>query len=540
MIRVVTIAALLLLTATAASAAKRVALVIGNNSYATLPNLANAHTDAKGMARKLKSLGFEVILKVNAGQRDLYRPLAKFEAALSDAEVGLVFYAGHGIQTGTKSYLVPSDAQIEIEDDLRAEAITSDDFLQAMTRAGTPLNIVILDACRDNPLPRRTRSAARGLAIPIVPKGIKGTAIVYSAAPGQVAQDGPRGGHGVFTGEPLKVLDQPGLTLERVFKETATRVARATNGKQDPWINSSVKGDFFFRHGAKSVPSAKAGTSAEVAFWQSIQRSKDPADFTDYLARFPKGTFVGIAERRVKELSGKQVAMAKPPNLKPMSTAKKAVSIYLKYRPGDTFWDCAECPEMVMIPAGRFKMGSPEAEASRDSDEGPAHEVTIPRPFAVGKFEVTFVEWDACVSAGGCRGYRPNDQGWGRGRRPVIDVGWTEVKAYVSWLSQKSGKTYRLLSEAEWVYIARAGTTTPFHFGLTIAPDQANYNGYFRYAGGPTGKDRQRTVEVGRFPANNFGVHDVHGNVSEMVEDCWHNSYRGALTCPQVSYQSLC
>ncbi len=239
-----------------ADAAKRVALVIGTDKYATLPNLNNAATDARGIAAKLKSLGFDVILRRNASRRDFARALDDFEGRLSQAEVGLVFYAGHGIQAQGKNWLIPADARVETEADLRYEGISANDFLEAMERAGTQLNIVILDACRDNPLPKRSRSAARGLAVPIIPAGIKGTAILYSAAPGQTAQDGPTGGHGVFTGALLRVLDEPGLKLEGVFKKTAMQVSAATNGRQDPWINSSVKGDFYFRE-ASSRPRGK-------------------------------------------------------------------------------------------------------------------------------------------------------------------------------------------------------------------------------------------------------------------------------------------
>jgi uncharacterized caspase-like protein len=256
-----------------APAAKRVALVIGNDTYDTLPGPNNARTDAKGMAAKLEGLGFEVILRLDASRRDMGRALAEFEGRASNAEVGLVFYAGHGIQADETNYLIPSNAQIEAEEDLRYEGIDSRDFLQTMKRAGTRLNIVILDACRNNPLLRRNRSAARGLTVTPVPVGIRGTAIVYSAAPGQTAQDGPKGGHGVFTGALLKVLDRPGMSLERVFKETAKLVAAATNGKQDPWINSSVKGEFYFRPAALSaVPSG--GLTVEMLFWQSIKDSK--------------------------------------------------------------------------------------------------------------------------------------------------------------------------------------------------------------------------------------------------------------------------
>jgi formylglycine-generating enzyme required for sulfatase activity len=171
-------------------------------------------------------------------------------------------------------------------------------------------------------------------------------------------------------------------------------------------------------------------------------------------------------------------------------------------------------------------MGSLANEEGRSDSEGPLRQVTIAKPFAVGKFEVTFADWDACVSAGGCK-QRPGDEGWGRGRRPVINVSWSDVaQQYLAWLSLKTGKTYRLLSEAEWEYAARAGTTTPFSTGSTITSDQANFDGIFAYGRGPKGGvARRKTVNMGLFRPNAFGLYDVHGNVWEWVQDCFEDTY---------------
>jgi formylglycine-generating enzyme required for sulfatase activity len=184
--------------------------------------------------------------------------------------------------------------------------------------------------------------------------------------------------------------------------------------------------------------------------------------------------------------------------------------------PGDEFRDCDDdsCPLMVVVPAGSFLMGSPEGEGLHG--EGPQREVTIAEPFAIGKYEVTFEEWDACVADGGCGGHKPNDR-WGRGRQPVINVSWNHADAYVSWLSERTGEEYRLPSEAEWEYAARAGTTTRYSWGDEITPDHANY-------GGNVG----RTTEVGSYAANPWGLHHMHGNVWEWVEDCLNETYEGA------------
>jgi formylglycine-generating enzyme required for sulfatase activity len=199
-------------------------------------------------------------------------------------------------------------------------------------------------------------------------------------------------------------------------------------------------------------------------------------------------------------------------------------------KPKDTFKDCPDCPEMVVVPAGSFTMGSPASEPQRygDGDEAQVR-VSVSAPFAVGRYAVTFDEWDACVADGGCNGYKPADEGWGRGKHPVIKVNWVDAKAYAAWVSGKTGKTYRLLSEAEREYVARAGTTTPFWWGSSITPGQANYDGSADpyKGGGSKGEYRKRTVPVDSFEPNPWGLYQVHGNVWEWTEDCWNDSNTG-------------
>ena len=177
---------------------------------------------------------------------------------------------------------------------------------------------------------------------------------------------------------------------------------------------------------------------------------------------------------------------------------------------GEQFTDCAECPEMVVVPAGSYRMGG-------------QHQVTIGAPFAVGKYEVTFAQWDACVRGGGCPrgGDIAKDRGWGRGRRPVIYVSWNEAQRYVRWLSGKTNKPYRLLSESEWEYAARAGTETAYSWGDEIGAGRAN-------CGGCGSQWDRQTAPVGSFAANAWGLHDMHGNVWEWVQDCWNQSYAGS------------
>lgn len=184
--------------------------------------------------------------------------------------------------------------------------------------------------------------------------------------------------------------------------------------------------------------------------------------------------------------------------------------------PGEPFRDCPACPEMVAVPAGSFMMG--DLTGNGYSDETPVHRVTLAKPFAIGRFEVTFAEWDACVENGGCNGYRPDDHGWGRGRQPVIDVSWDDAMAYAVWLSGQTGKTYRLPSEAEWEYAARAGSTTDYPWGDDIEPSQARYD------------SDEGPAPVGSYAPNAFGLYDTVGNAWEWTADCWYDDYKDAPT----------
>jgi formylglycine-generating enzyme required for sulfatase activity len=193
-------------------------------------------------------------------------------------------------------------------------------------------------------------------------------------------------------------------------------------------------------------------------------------------------------------------------------------------KPRDAFRECAKnCPKMIVIPAGSFRMGSPATEGGRDDDEGPQHEVVLPRSFAVSEFDVTFDDWDTCAGLGGCpQEGRADDRGFGRGTQPVIYVSWGDAQAYVRWLSRMTGKKYRLLTEAEWEYAARAGSTTAYFWGEEIGKNNANCNGC------GSQWDNRQTSPVGSFKPNDFGLYDMVGNVWQWVEDCNHDNYSGA------------
>jgi formylglycine-generating enzyme required for sulfatase activity len=241
------------------------------------------------------------------------------------------------------------------------------------------------------------------------------------------------------------------------------------------------------------------------------------------------GSLVGIIEKEpIKEqinwftvMRPYRVANFDPYVLKP--EAERALKSLASFR------ECAkDCPEMIVVPAGEFMMGSPPTERARFDNEGPQHKVTIAEPFAVSKFDVTFADWDACVAVGGCpQEGRADDDGWERGTRPVIYVSWRDAQAYVAWLSRMTGKAYRLLTEAEWEYAARAGTTTAYSWGDDIKKDgkaMANCMG----CGSPW--DNRQAAPVGSFVPNAFGLYDMAGNVYQWVQDCYHPNYDGVPT----------
>ena len=195
-------------------------------------------------------------------------------------------------------------------------------------------------------------------------------------------------------------------------------------------------------------------------------------------------------------------------------------------KPGIVFKDCDHCPELVVVPSGIFIMGL----KGKRKVEKPAHRVNITKPFAIGRFEVTFDEWEACIDDGGCK-HTPDDHNWGRANRPVINITWGQARNYAKWLSRNTGQRYRLPSETEWEYAARGGTTTQFWWGDDVGIGNANCRDCASQeccSAKAYSCCSHGTVPVGSFKPNPFGVHDTAGNAFEWVEDCWTKDYRGA------------
>ena len=512
-------------------AAERAALVIGNGAYrgGGITELANPGNDARAVAGKLRGLGFAVMQGLDLDEDAFWSKVEEFAAKTKGTEAALLFYAGHGVQVDGENYLIPVDAgSLESKADLRRATLKLDDVLEMM--AGRK-NLVFLDACRNNPLGRglRSRGNGQGMAAVSVESLGREFLIAYAAAKGKTAADGA-GGNSPYTQALLKHLGTPGVSVDDMLTKVTRDVAELTGRKQIPWRNSSLEDLFYFAPkvvGPTLTPVFAGGdlcgdpatAQREEREWKAIEGTEHERVLEAYIGMYGSdpcaAVWTALAEARLEELR------------------KGPTAPVLKVE--DRFRDCAACPEMVVVPAGSFLMGSPESEMGRDDDEGPQHRVTIREAFAVGVYEVkrdeygTFVAETGHVGGSGCYVWTGSE--WKRregadwrspgyaqtGRDPVVCVSWEDAQAYVRWLSRKTGEEYRLLSEAEWEYAARAGTTTRYSIGDEITSSDANY-----------GRNIGQTQPVGSYRANGFGLYDMHGNVWEWVRDCWNDSYAGA------------
>jgi len=297
---------------------QRLALVIGNSAYKVGP-LRNPANDARSMAGALRSAGFDVMHGENLSHRQMFEMTRDFGRKLKPGVVALFYYAGHGLQVRDRNFLIPVEADVQSEDEVPYTSVDVNFLLDVMNRAKSRVNIVILDACRNNPFARSFRSGSSGLAQMEAPSG---TLIAYATAPGRVASDGS-GEHGLYTQYLLKHLNTPGLPVEILFKRVREGVERETKSKQVPWESSSLKGDFYFAAAAPvaaapvAPPPAPVAAPAgpdpalvtELAFWDAIKASSLAADYQAYLETYPKGRFAALARARANAL---KPAAAKP------------------------------------------------------------------------------------------------------------------------------------------------------------------------------------------------------------------------------------
>jgi len=470
------------------AAAPRFALLIGNANYPDLgAPLIQPPKNVRAMADELRRSGFDVEIKENLARDDMQRALDAFKQKIRPGSTALMFFSGYGLQVNRQTFILPVNAQVWTENDIARQGIGIESVLDDLQGRGARVKLLIMDASRRTPYERRFRAAVTGLAPITAPTG---TLIISAAAPGKAVED--EGANSIFIGELAKEMRTPGLTAEEIFSRARIGVSRASNGEQVPWVSSSLADEFYFIQ-----PATRVGMGPPVDTRPPARPPPEPRAAPPPPPPEPQ-------RPPQAQLTTPPREAANPPRAEAVGTGAKA---------GDVFRDCPDCPEMVVVPPGEFDMGSAELEY-----EKPVHRVAI-KAFAIGRREVTFDEWDQCVAAGNC--FRPDDRGQGRGDRPVTDVSWRDVQAYIGWLSQKSGKKYRLPSEAEWEYAARGGTKTTFWWGRDVGNRFANC----RDCGGGA---QPQAIATGTFAANPFGLFDTSGNAAEWVEDCWNDSYRGA------------
>lgn len=298
---------LLAVSAAAAQAERRVALVVGNGAYKHVPVLRNAPLDATDMTAKFKALGFETFGGIDLDRAALIKALVAFGRAAERADVAALFYAGHGVQVNGQNYLVPTDAQVEYEAELDVALVSLELGMQQLRR-GSRINIVMLDACRDNPFAQSlsrtmgTRSAgALGRGLSRVP-AVSGTFVAYATQPDNVALDGD-GRNSPFTTALLKHIEEPGLSISDLMIEVRNDVMKSTNGKQVPWDSSSLTGRFTFKIEGTVTVKPGTGSSEEMLFWQSVRDSRTAGEIEAYLTRYPQGIFADLARARLADLA---------------------------------------------------------------------------------------------------------------------------------------------------------------------------------------------------------------------------------------------
>jgi formylglycine-generating enzyme required for sulfatase activity len=648
---------------------RRVALVMGNANYkARGISLPNPRNDAQDISAALAAIGFEVVTVVDTTKRDMDFALQRFARLATNADVALFFYAGHAMQFQGRNFLMPTDAELEDEISVRWQMVGLEEVRAALDQSNG-IKIMILDACRNNPLANRltqTIAASRGVAST---RGLaridktEGMVVAYATAPDEVAQDG-QGRNSPFTAALLKRLQEPGLEIGIMFRRVTSDVNAQTGGRQRPETYISLLSDYYLNQ------------SDRIA-WDRIKDQDDIAALQDFVSKYPSSPRASLArsrlevlerfakeredlarraredeQRKAAEAEAQRVAreaaarreaeerlraeqlaaqrrideekkrdeavrleaarqevlrqeaerqrladqkrqealreqeeekkriaalrlreeqerqealrqQRQPAPLQSQQAARPqppATDLLSEPKPGEIFRDCSHCPELVVVPAGAFIMGSSKDDIDNGlgaTNEGPQHRVLIKHAVAVGRFEVTRDQFETFVSASG---YKSGDRcytlesntprervdrsfrnpGYAQGgNHPAVCVNWRDAKAYVEWLSQSTGKTYRLLSEAEWEYVARAGSRLPYGFGNDAADVCKFGNGADQsaklamlptdYAYMNCTDSYPYTAPVGSFKANAFGLFDLLGNAWEWTEDCFYDDY---LTAP--------
>lgn len=548
----------------------RYALVIGNSNYDELVDLRNPGNDAADVAAALKGLGFETDLLLDANLIQMEDAVIMLGNRLSvfPSSIGFFYYAGHGVQSEGRNYLIPVDARIKAENFLKIKALDAQSVLDILQRASNSLNVVVLDACRDNPF-GWARTGSRGLVV--VGNQPPGSIVVYATSAGSTALDGDMGErNGKFTAELLKNLASPGLEIKEVFNRTGAGVLAATKGKQVPAVYNQFFGSVYLAGGqgqelpppatitTTTPPTTTTTTLQPPTVFGSLLISTESAG-TLYLNGIRKADLrkggaqrlpnleVGYYDLEMRYPSGEKETK----NIRVLAERELEVAFTWTPLPPSMI-------ELVRVAGGSFLMGSPSSEAGSDTDERPQHRVTV-SSFMIGKYEVTVGEFRAFVKATGysteaetgdgayvwtgSEWKKRADANWNNpgfeqtDRHPVNCVSWNDAVAYCNWLSSKQGlqkvytingtdvradlskNGYRLPTEAEWEYAARGGSQSR-GYQYSGSNDGGQVGWY-------PGNSGSTTHAVGTKVPNELGLYDMSGNVWEWCGD-WYGSYSGS------------
>ncbi len=593
----------------------RTALIIGNADYEGVP-LKNPVNDARAMKEFLLSRNFDVIYGENTSRNKMYDLFDEYVKKVNDKRgVALFYYAGHGVGFDGENFLIPVDARIKNKRDIQRNAFSVSTVLGEISDQKTRLNIVILDACRNNPF-KGDRAAGGGLEG--VNTNAKGTFIAYATAPGKTANDGD-GEHGVYTKNLLNNMSKEGLTIEQVFKGVRRGVEQETSGDQTPWETSSLNGDFFFtlpkeekkievknaltsisaqeawklisgstsvfsfinfvklypdssyaelaktrvfdlEKGNVSSPTKVIQKSSDRYFWEDVKNSNNVDSLNAYLTQFPNGAYRALAELKISKLNMadakfKLFIVTEPEDAKitfankaytyeegmllvkgeyelivekdgyqtyrhlvdlndnlkvtiPLSKIKKVYPIKIIKNVYASYVE----PELKLVNPGKYTIG--DSSSNSDDDEKITKEISINYSLYVGTHEVTYAEYDKYTDAKNLK--RVNPEAEDRDVFAVTRVSWNDAVEYAKWLSLASGKLYRLPTEAQWEYVARAGSKSLFYWGN----DHEQAYDYSVFSG-----NASDVASIGSKKPNNWGFYDMSGNLWEWCEDSYVDDY---------------
>ena len=550
--------ALAALAAGPAHAEKRVALLLGNQAYTSeIGPLANPHNDVALLEKALRGLGFEVASVRDAGLADMHQAINAYVRRTREAgpgAVGFLYYAGHGASDASINYLIPVDVKSAEEGDLWDRSLRVTEIVRKLkAEAGNATHFVVLDACRNTLKLRKAGSKAvvqsRGL-IRVTEEA--GMLIAYATAEGELASD-VGAGAGPYARVLAEEIVKPGVEAVTMFRNVQRRVRAAI--RQEPHLQFSALGDVYLAGPAPLQPApSQAAETARIC--REVEGMSNLATLA-VLERQHKGTPAGeCVAAQIGQLQAVALSVPKPESaVGVFNPSRAAVPLTpaeeRALKPGNSFKECDNCSEMMVVPAGSLMMGSPDAEPGRRRIEGPVRKVEFRKPFAAGRYAITRDEFSVFVTATGHRYgescHVPVGDKWmdkskhtflsppgfiQDGRHPAVCVSWSDAVAYARWLSAQTGKAYRLFTEAEREYIARAGTATPYWWGVSVNYKLANYDTR-RDAVRPSpelppGCPREGTSPVGCFAPNPWGFFQVHGNVAEWTQDCWNRDYKGA------------